>query len=42
MYPYRVFLSYSHDDLAEAQTIRGHLQDIGAKPMSDVDCHWAR
>jgi hypothetical protein len=37
MYPYRVFVSYSHDNQQQATEIRGFLEGIGARPMSDVD-----
>lgn len=35
MKPYRIFVSYSHDNRKEANAIREHLAEIGAKPMSD-------
>lgn len=37
MYPYRVFISYSHDDVAIAAQVRARLEEVGAVPMSDVD-----
>ena len=37
MYPYRIFISYSHKDSELARKLRAHLQSIGARPMSDVD-----
>lgn len=37
MYPYRVFISYSRDERELAQRVRAHLEEIGAKPMSDAD-----
>lgn len=37
MYPYRVFVSYSHDDTVVAARVRERLVEIGATPMSDVD-----
>ena len=37
MYPYRVFISYSHVDRKFAEKVRKRLEDIDAKPMSDAD-----
>lgn len=37
MYPYRVFISYSHEDSTLANIVRKHLTDIHVQPMSDVD-----
>jgi hypothetical protein len=37
MYPYRVFISYSHVDAALAERVRTRVGDIGAVPMSDAD-----
>lgn len=36
-HPYRVFISYSHNDRELAQKLRDHLQKIGARPMSDLN-----
>lgn len=36
MYPYRVFISYSHDDAELAQQLRDHLENLGALPMFDL------
>lgn len=32
---YRIFVSYSHENRVEAQSVRNHLEAIGAQPMSD-------
>ena len=37
MYPYRVFISYSRDDADVAGRVKARLEEIGARPMSDVD-----
>jgi hypothetical protein len=34
-YPYRVFLSYSHDNENEACQVRARLKSLGMEPMSD-------
>jgi len=33
--PWRVFVSYSHDDLDKAEAVLDHLRSIGMEPMSD-------
>jgi hypothetical protein len=35
IHPYRVFVSYSHEDAELAKNVRRHLKSIGARPMSD-------
>jgi len=37
MHPYRVFISYSHQDRDKAELVRAHLARLGACPMADVD-----
>jgi hypothetical protein len=33
--PWRVFVSYSHDDTAKAEAVLKHLRSIDIEPMSD-------
>lgn len=35
MYPYRVVVSYSHNDLGKAQQVVKSLKRIGARPLWD-------
>lgn len=37
MYPYRIFICYSHEDLVAVQTIAKHLDSMGLKPILDKD-----
>ncbi|MEX2215133.1 MAG: toll/interleukin-1 receptor domain-containing protein [Phycisphaeraceae bacterium] len=37
MYPFRVFISYSHADSPLADRIRFHIAQLGASPMADVE-----
>ena len=37
MYPYRVFISYSHEDVDAMSRVRARLLEIGARPILDVD-----
>lgn len=39
MYPFRAFVSYSHNDSQLAERVRTRLHDIGVQAMSDVDIH---
>jgi hypothetical protein len=37
MYPYRIFVSYSHLDRETADGVAAHLRDLGLRPFSDID-----
>ena len=36
MYPYRVFVSYSHEDRVRSSGVTAHLRQLGLRPFSDV------
>ncbi|MBN1420004.1 MAG: toll/interleukin-1 receptor domain-containing protein [Planctomycetes bacterium] len=39
MYPYRVFVSYSHDDKDKAMRVVERLRDLKARPLWDPEVH---
>jgi len=41
LYPYRVFVSYSREDLALVNKLQRHLKSIGALPMFDQHIKYA-
>ena len=41
MYPYRVFVSYSREDLALVDKLQQHLKSVGALPMFDQHIKYA-
>ncbi|NQT53941.1 toll/interleukin-1 receptor domain-containing protein [bacterium] len=40
MYPYRVFVSYSHENGDKAEAIVEHLKSIGLEPVWDAGLQW--